>query len=225
MILLIEVVLFDFDMTLVDSSQGITDCMNAVAENMGLPKVTREQVMAIVGIPLSSGLHVLWGDYDENCLSEYRRLFRETEYAGIVPFPYTVTALDRLKGMGLRIGVATNRNLAEPVVKAVGLFDKFDLVMGLGKDHRPKPEPDMLLAAMKILNAEPDETLYVGDTDIDMKTTIAAGVRGVGVASGNFTEEELVNAGAWRTLDGIGALPDLVEKENMSCVDRDMTAV
>ncbi|WP_274531992.1 HAD family hydrolase [Dethiosulfovibrio peptidovorans] len=223
MIFLIEVVLFDFDMTLVDSSQGITDCMNAVAENMGLPKVTREQVLGIIGIPLAKGLHSLWGEYDENCLSEYRRIFSETEYAGIVPFPETIPAIEKLRAMNLRVGVATNRHVAEPVVKAVGLFDRFDLVMGLGDLYRPKPEPDMILAAMKELGGSPDGTLYVGDTDIDMRTTVAAGMKGVGLASGTFSREDLEVAGAWRTLDGIGDLPELLEEEGLICLGRDTT--
>lgn len=210
---MITTVLFDFDMTLVDSSHGITDCMNAVASKMGLPSVTREQVLEIIGIPLEKSLHSLWGDYDEACLAEYRRIFRETEYAGIVPFEDTVPMLQKLRSMGVKVGVATNRQIAEPVVRAVGLFDHLDLVMGLEGRHRPKPEPDMVLAAIERLGCSLDETVYVGDTDIDMRTAIAAGIRGVGVTSGNFSASQLVEAGAWRTLDGVGSVTELVRAD------------
>lgn len=210
---MIKVVLFDFDMTLVDSSQGITDCVNAVASKMGLPSVTKDQVLDIIGIPLETGLHRLWGDYDEAWLAEYRRIFRETEYAGIVPFPDTIPILDKLRSIGIKVGVATNRQIAEPVVKAVGLFDHLDLVMGLGKEYRPKPEPDMILAAMENLGGNLAETVYVGDTDIDMKTACSAGMRGIGVTSGVFSASQLVDAGAWRTLDGVGFLIELVRRD------------
>lgn len=210
---MITTVLFDFDMTLVDSSHGITDCMNAVASKMGLPSVTREQVLEIIGIPLEKSLHSLWGDYDEAWLAEYRRIFRETEYAGIVPFEDTVPMLQKLRSMGVKVGVATNRQIAEPVVRAVGLFDHLDLVMGLEGIHRPKPEPDMVLAAIERLGCSLDETVYVGDTDIDMRTAIAAGIRGVGVTSGNFSASQLVEAGAWRTLDGVGSVTELVRAD------------
>lgn len=207
---MIKTVLFDFDMTLVDSSQGITDCMNAVASKMGLPSVTRDQVLELIGIPLEKSLHTLWGDYNEEWLVEYRRIFRETEYAGIVPFVDTVSILQELRSMDIKIGVATNRQIADPVVKAVGLYEHLDLVMGLGKEFRPKPEPDMVLAAMEKLGGSPEETLYVGDTDIDMKTACAAGMRGVGVTTGNFSASRLTEAGAWKTLDGVGHVPSLV---------------
>ncbi len=210
---MITTVLFDFDMTLVDSSHGITDCMNAVASKMGLPLVTREQVLEIIGIPLEKSLHSLWGDYDEAWLAEYRRIFRETEYAGIVPFEDTVPMLQKLRSMGVKVGVATNRQIAEPVVRAVGLFDHLDLVIGLEGIHRPKPEPDMVLAAIERLGCSLDETVYVGDTDIDMRTAIAAGIRGVGVTSGNFSASQLVEAGAWRTLDGVGSVTELVRAD------------
>nr|WP_321503800.1 HAD family hydrolase [uncultured Dethiosulfovibrio sp.] len=206
-------VLFDFDMTLVDSSQGITDCVNAVASKMGLPSVTKDQVLGIIGIPLETGLHRLWGDYDEAWLAEYRRIFRETEYAGIVPFSDTLPMLEKLRSIGIKVGVATNRQIADPVVRAVGLFDHLDLVMGLGKEYRPKPEPDMILAAMEKLGGNLAETVYVGDTDIDMKTACSAGMRGIGVTSGVFSASQLVDAGAWRILDGVGFLIELVRRD------------
>ena len=212
---MIRTVLFDFDMTLVDSSQGITDCMNSVAAKMGLPSVSRDQVMEIIGIPLEKGLHSLWGDYDEAWLAEYRRIFRDTEYAGIVPFDDTISMLSELRSMGVKVGVATNRQIAEPVVRAVGLFDLLDVVMGLGNEHRPKPEPDMVLAAMDRLGSSPEETVYVGDTDIDMRTARAAAIRGIGVTTGNFSASSLKEAGAWRTMDGVGLLVDLVREESL----------
>lgn len=210
---MIETVLFDFDMTLVDSSMGITNCMNAVAEKMNLPEVTRDQVMSIVGRPLEKGLHDLWGDYDEACLQEYRRIFSDTEYAGIVPFRYTRRVLSSLRSMGLKLGIATNRQIAESVVEIVGLRDLVDLVLGLGGKYRPKPEPDVLLAAVDGLGGDPGKTVYVGDTDIDMKTALAAGVRGVGVATGNFSKEALLLVGAWAALNDLTELPDLIREE------------
>ncbi len=209
----IEIVLFDFDMTLVDSSMGITNCMNSVAKKMGLPTVTRDQVMTIIGTPLEKGLHSLWGDYDETWLAEYRRIFRETEYAGIVPFDNTVPVLGSLRSMGVKLGIATNRQIAEPVVDAVGLTDSVDLVMGLGGKYRPKPEPDMIFAAIEALGGSGERTLFVGDTDIDMKTALSAGVRGIGVATGNFSKTDLADSGAWATLDDLSSLPDLVGEE------------
>ncbi|PIE53824.1 MAG: haloacid dehalogenase [Dethiosulfovibrio peptidovorans] len=213
---MIRVILFDFDMTLVDSSQGITNCMNGVAERMGLPAVSREQVMGIVGIPLSKGMHALWGDYDEHWLNEYRKIFREIEYAGIVPFPKTLPTMDRLRSLGVCLGIATNRKEAEPVVRAVGLFDRFDFVTGLGEIYRPKPEADMVLGAMNALGASADSTLYVGDTDVDIQTAMAAGVRGIGVTTGRFDDKALSAVGAWEVLDGLEELVPIVEREGLS---------
>lgn len=211
---MIDAVLFDFDMTLVDSSQGITNCMNAVAEKMNLPAVTRSQVMTIVGRPLEKGLHDIWGDYDEGCLKEYRRIFNEIEYAGIEAFDYTKKVLSDLRSSGMKLGIATNRQAAVPVAEAVGLSSYVDVVMGLGGIYRPKPEPDVLLAAIESLGGDPSRSIYAGDTDIDMKTAKAAGVLGVGVATGNFSKEALLKAGAWKAIDDLTGLPDLIRKAN-----------
>ncbi|MDD4836409.1 MAG: HAD-IA family hydrolase, partial [Dethiosulfovibrio sp.] len=136
-------------------------------------------------------------------------------YAGIVPFDDTISMLSELRSMGVKVGVATSRQIAEPVVRAVGIFDLLDVVMGLGNEHRPKPEPDMVLAAMDMLGSSPEETVYVGDTDIDMRTARAAAIRGIGVTTGNFSASSLKEAGAWRTMDGVGLLVDLVREESL----------
>ena len=210
---MIRNIVFDFDMTLVDSSQGITDCINEVSIRKGLPSVTREQVLSIVGIPLEKGLHRLWGEYDESWLIEYRNIFRDTEYAGIVPFKNTLETLKKLHGKGVKLAVATNRNLAEHVVRAVGLYGNFDAVFGLEGKRKPKPEPDVILAAMDYLGGLKTETLYVGDTDIDMKAAVNAGVRGVGMTTGNFNSQDLLLSGAWKTLEDIAGLVDFVKED------------
>lgn len=92
-------VIFDFDMTLVDSSYAIRDTMNMVAERQGLPPVTREQVLSVIGLPIRESWMKVWNRFDEAWLTEFRALFIEQEFAGISPspepFPFSRLSLRR----------------------------------------------------------------------------------------------------------------------------------
>lgn len=206
----IKALLFDFDMTLVDSSQGITHCLNLLAAAEGLPAVTREEVLRTIGDPIPLGWAKLWGRYDPQWVERYRARYRGEEISRIAPFPSTVSVLKALKGAGLRLGVVSNRGNARIAVEGAGLSWAFEVVLGLEEVDRPKPDADPLVKAMALLDLGPEEVLYVGDTDTDMATSQAASVRGVGMTTGNFDREGLLAAGAWTVLDDLSELYPLL---------------
>jgi len=206
----IRVLLFDFDLTLVDSSWGITHCLNLLASDEGLRPVSREEVLQTIGEPISLAWERLWGVFDPQWVEKYRERYRAEEITRIRPFPSAIPVLEALKSEGFRLGVVSNRGNAGIAVEGAGLAWAFDVVLGLEAFERPKPAADPLLKAMAILGVEAAQTLYVGDTDIDMATAQAASVRGVGLTSGNFGREGLFAAGAWAVLDDLSELCPLV---------------
>ena len=201
-------VLFDFDMTLVDSSYAIAHCMNGLAETFDLRPLTREEVLATIGLPIEEAWARLWGRYDPVWTEEYRNRFRGVEQTLLRPFPGTVPVLRSLRERGLRTGVVSNRRFARAVVQNQGLIPLTDVVVGLEDVDRPKPDPQSVLLALERLGVSPESSVYVGDTDIDMATASAAGVLGVGVTTGAFDEAGLLRAGADLVL---GDLRDLEE--------------
>ncbi|MDD2206043.1 MAG: HAD-IA family hydrolase [Aminobacterium sp.] len=200
---MIKAVVFDFDMTLADSSYAITDCTNRLAQEHGLRKVTREEVLKTIGMPIRDSWLQLWGEFKEEWLTQYRGFFVEQEYAGIRLFPGTVMLLESLRNKGIRLAVASNRQNARPVVESQKLDGFFEHIIGIQDVEHPKPAPDILHKSMELLDAAPEEIFYVGDTDLDMMTSVAAGVRGVGLTTGNFSSHELKNSGAYYTFDKI----------------------
>lgn len=201
----IKAVFFDFDMTLIDSSHAITGCMNGMALDLGLAPVTRAQVLSTIGLPIELAWKTLWGDFRPEWLEHYRSHYSARERQELRPFPGAVPLLESLASNGIRRGVVTNRRFARASVEAVGLASYFEAVVGLELVERPKPFPDPLLLGLKLLDVDRESAVFVGDTDIDMKTGAAAGVRTIGILSGNHGTDELVQAGAWKTV------PDLTE--------------
>ena len=204
-----KAVIFDFDMTLADSSYAIHHCSNLLARKFGLEEVSREVVLAGIGLPIEDCWRLYWGDFKEEWLGYYRDEFRGVEQTGIRLFPNTVAALEELRAKRVRTGVVSNRRFARRVVDATKLTPYMDVIIGLEDVTNAKPDPEALFKAIGKLGVGADEAVYVGDTDIDMKTAVAAAVRGVGVTTGNFGEDGLAAAGAWRVCSDLIEVPGL----------------
>ena len=202
--------LFDFDLTLMDTSYAITDCTNAFADKMGLRRVTREETLRVIGLPIAESWIGLWGKFEEEWLDIYRQSFRDREQEGFREFPDTRSALARLRANGIKVGVVSNRRFAMRAVTACGLVPLLDVVVGLEDVRYPKPDPEPVLAALSRLSAKPERSFYTGDTDIDMKTAAAAGVTGIGVATGNFSVCELKATGGAYACPNLSAVADTI---------------
>lgn len=213
----IAAVLFDFDMTLIDSSYAIADCTNRLARAMGLREVSREEVLGVIGLPIEDSWIALWGHSQPEWLDYYRGHFRNVEQDGFREFPGTRSLPTALRAEGIRTGVVSNRRFARTAVEKCGIAELFDTIVGLEDVTHPKPDPESLFVALDRLGVAPDRALYVGDTDIDMKTAAAAGVRGVGMTTGHFRDAALRAAGAAWTCGDLREILHLLRQEDGHC--------
>ena len=117
-----------------------------------------------------------------------------------------------LKGRGFHTGICSNKPVAftQKLVVTLGIAAWLDVLLGPEDVGRHKPAPDMLLAAMKRLNVEAAQTLYVGDMTVDVQTARAAGVRVWVVPTGSDSVETLDGAKPDRRLRGLGEILDLL---------------
>jgi HAD superfamily hydrolase (TIGR01509 family) len=205
--------LFDFDLTLMDTSYAITDCLNLLADEFGLRHQTRDEVIKVIGLPILDSWVRIWGESRSEWLDFYRLKLRDLEHSGFREFPDTRSAVERLRANGILTGVVTNRNNARNAVGDCGLAQLFDVIIGAEDVGNLKPHPEPLLKAMSLLGVETGMALYTGDTDIDMKTAKSAGVRGIGVTTGSFGEEDLISAGAEITFKNLEGVADFILRE------------
>ncbi len=142
-----------------------------------------------------------------------RRIDASAAAAAMVPAVPLAPLLARLRGDGLRIGVATNDAEAPARAHLGALAAQFDFIAGFDTGYGAKPGPGMLLAFARACGLAPGSVLMVGDTPHDLLAGRAAGMRTAGVLTGPVGRGDLV-AHADAVLDDIGAVPGLLARWN-----------
>ncbi|MBR1487085.1 MAG: HAD-IA family hydrolase [Synergistaceae bacterium] len=214
---MIELMIFDHDMTIVDSSYSIMAGFNYVAEHEGLPKVSHELTMKYIAAPIPEFCRGLLGDYKPEWIKLYREATAENEGKLIKPFEDTVPTLLKLHEMNIKTAVVSNREKPSYALKNTGLDKYFSVIVGAKEPYGAlayKPEPAMINALLEDLKISRENAIYIGDSDIDIQTAINANVRSVGITKGNFNAEDFAKLGAWKVIDSLSELIEIAETEN-----------
>ena len=187
--------LFDFDGTLVDTTDLIYQSMrHATGEVLGR-EISRDVLMANVGQPLPRQMELLSAEHAEALLDSYRLHNEENHDALIKEFPGVEESLARLKVAGVRVGVVTSKrrfSVDMALKNFPGLGDVVDqwVTMEDTTEHKPRPEP--LLKGLELLGNVPrEQAAYVGDSPFDVAAAKAAGIESVAVSWGAFSEDAL----------------------------------
>ena len=209
--------LFDFDGTLVDTTEMIFQSMrHATAAVLEREDFTREELLANVGQPLPRQMEILDAEKAELLLEAYRAHHEEHHDALIGEFPGVDEALYRLRTAGVRIVVVTSKR-RRSVEMALEKFPGLDLVVDLfvtmedTTEHNPHPEP--LLKGLELAGDVPkDKAVYVGDSPFDVQAAQAAGLSSVAVSWGAFSEDTLREAEPDHLVPDIDAAVDVLLK-------------
>ncbi len=198
----IRLVIFDFDGTLGDSQQLITDTMQATIRRLNLPERSREECARTIGLPLKECFLPMIPMSDEQaqqCAETYREIFDVKNVPGAVTaFPGVIETLERLSAQGIMMSIASSRNhhsLAS-LVNDLKLSDHITYLVGADDVKEQKPAAEPVLRTLRHFNVQPQETLVVGDAEFDILMGRNAGVHTCGVTYGNGTRESLEEAGA-----------------------------
>ena len=125
-------------------------------------------------------------------------------------FPGAEGVLKLLRSRGFRIGMLTNsgRASASLSLSKWGLEGLFEFVLTRDDIEAMKPRPEGLATAVRMLGIRPDEACYVGDSVYDVVAAKGAGVKSVGVATGNYTAGRLRKEGADWVISTLAELPE-----------------
>jgi len=201
--------LFDIDGTLLDSAEDICGAIQQVLAKRQRYDVPFEFLKGYIGLHLIEVFRDVFPDYSagqiDELVQEYRAIYPARGHKSTRVFPGVRETLPHLGG---RKSTATTKGTPTTrlVLEQFGLIQYFDHVQGT--DGIPcKPAPDVILAALSNLGAEPQDCLMVGDSPADMEAGRRAGVRTCAVRYGYGKPQELT---AWQPDFWISDLRELL---------------
>lgn len=206
-----DLLVFDWDGTLMDSQARIVNCMQGAMRDTGVEVLTPETIRGIIGLGMREVTVTLFPDADENFIVDftaaYRRHFVELDETPSALFP---GAAEVVQGLGERdylLAVATgksHRGLTK-VLGETGIGSCFQATRCADQTHS-KPHPQMLEELMDELGVEPARTLMIGDTSFDLQMARNARAGALAVSYGAHPVDDLL---ALEPLDHIDAITEL----------------
>lgn len=193
-----ELIVFDWDGTLMDSAGMIVACVQAAARDLGLVPPTDDRARHIIGLGLRDALRHALPDLPEERYGELAERYRHhylSQDDQLRLFEGAADLVDTLARKGHLLAVATgkSRRSLERAMAGSGLESYF-LATRCADECRSKPHPQMLEELMAELGATPDATLMIGDTTHDVLMAHNAGVAAVAVGYGAHPVPDLAAA-------------------------------
>lgn len=213
--------IFDLDGTVADTLESLWHTVNSCFDKLGLEKQSLEKFQYFAGDgskKLIERALIAAGDkecaYFDKAYPLYRNLFEMGCTYGVKSFEGLEKALMDIKNAGIKIAVFTNKDHdnALDVVNVVYGKGFFDYVLGYCGTYPRKPNPDGAIVIAEKLGVSPEDCIYVGDTNTDMKTGKAAGMYTVGVTWGFREREELQQSGADIIIDRVEDLVKIAKQ-------------
>lgn len=199
---------FDLDGTLTNTLESLSYSVNEAMKELGLAPITKEQCREFVGNGSRVLIEKTLREVDREkrvqpdaALQTYLQVFDKNCTYKVTPYPGVPQMLEQMKAMGLKLGVLSNKPDRQAVHVVETIFGKgvFDHIQGQKEGIPRKPDPAALLAIAEHFGAAPEETLYIGDSEVDAATGNAAHMDTVIVSWGFRTREELREAGVSET--------------------------
>lgn len=201
------VCIFDLDGTLLNTLQDLANSTNAALAAVGLPQRSIDEVRRFVG----NGVRVLMrravpeGTDDsvyEAAYAQFLDVYAREKAHYTCPYVGILETVQTLETRGIRCAVLSNKNDDAVAALCAQYFPGlFEWTQGMCDGFRPKPAPDALFAICKRMNVSLENVFYVGDSEVDVQTAAAAGVRLVAVTWGFRSREALLAAGATTLID------------------------
>lgn len=196
-----DTLIFDLDGTLLSTLDDILDSVNYALGKKGFPLRTYDEVRMMVGNSTTYLMNAALPenhsrqDYEE-CLESYNEYYIENMYNHTAPYSGIMQMLREAKQRGYKTAVVSNKDDNFTKLQIRRQFgDLIDIAVGKSEGRERKPAPDGVLYALEELGSEKDDSVYIGDTEVDALTAQNSGLVCIGCLWGFRDRRTLEEAG------------------------------
>ncbi|HLJ89273.1 MAG TPA: HAD-IA family hydrolase [Candidatus Angelobacter sp.] len=218
----LKLMIFDLDGTLVDSRLDLTNSVNAMLTHFGRPELPLEVIASYIGDGAPMLVRRSLGDPDDEgfvqeALEYFLAYYREHKLDSTYVYKGVTASLDAIQasrnGASLKMAVLSNKPVfpSRAIVDALGLGSYFFQVYGGNSFQTKKPDPAGVHALLHEANATEEETVIIGDSNVDVITARNAGIYCVGVKYG-FAPHTLEDAPPDVLIDHPSELAEVLSK-------------
>ncbi len=208
---------FDLDGTLVDTLGDLSFAMNEMLEHFGYPKRSKKETVNFIGNGQRMFTMRSLPEYARSeanidvCTEYYASIYSENLIKYSLPYPGIPEALNDMKKSGMKLAVLSNKSdiHVQKIISTLFGDGFFDIALGAGH-FAIKPDPAAVLYIADNLGLAPSEIAFVGDSDVDIKTALNAGMCAVGVSWGYRNKDILLTSGAHKIADNSKELSEIL---------------
>ncbi len=211
-----ELIIFDLDGTLVDTSDDIAWVANRTLETFGYARMDKPLIKERIGWGVVMLLKQIMPDESSKRIEEAKGVFLDFYSSHLVVksalYPGVTETLEHFLGKEKKLAVLTNKpvNLSVQMIDVLFGSETFLMVIGGDSLSTKKPDPAPLVHIMEALGATPEETVMVGDSPVDVEAAKGAGVSTIGAAYGFRGVDELKEAGVDIVIENFAQLTEIV---------------
>jgi HAD superfamily hydrolase (TIGR01549 family) len=195
----VRCVIYDCDGVLFDSLEANRRLYNHISLSSGRGPLTEEELRYCHMHTVQDSIHSLFKEDPEGEVRALEFLKHQVDFRAFIPYltmePHLLPTLSALRERRIRTAISTNRTTSMPhIMERFNLRSYFDMVVTALDVTRPKPDRESVDKILDGLGVLPEETLYVGDSEIDRSTARSSGVRFVAyknreISTGLFIED------------------------------------
>lgn len=211
-----KLVIFDLDGTILDTLEDLKESTNSALKANGYPVRSLDEVRSFVGNGIGKLIeravpNKTSQEDAKKTLEDFKVHYAKHCADNTKPYKGIPELLMRLKRSGVKIAVVSNKADFAVVQLCKQYFpDMFDVAVGERENIRRKPCPDSVFEVQRLLNVDADESVYIGDSDVDIETAQRAKMDGIFVSWGFRGREFLIEHGARRIVNDVGELEKML---------------
>lgn len=193
---MLKAIIFDFDYTLGDSTNGIALCINYALEKLGYATQNITDIKKTIGLSLKETYFKLTSNNNLNEAEQFAKLFKEKADSVMVAntelYVGVKDVLQKLKVKGYKLAIVTTKfhYRIEQILSKFNANKLIDIIVGAEDVKIEKPNPEGLLWTIDYFEAKNEDVLYVGDSIVDAKTAKNAKVKFAAVLTGTTSRDD-----------------------------------